>query len=238
MTWWDKLSLEIELEFARAQNFMGRHNHGRAQLPAKYWLQKRASQREYYARIKLEGGERYEARLRQSREKYRSEVGQRWYNAYHEANQQRRQERIAGKICKAEGCGKPVAERKSKSGPTPVFCSPECSRRTAGLAYYHRKRIATMKQSGAVGRWFITPHAVKRYRERIAPNRSYEEALGVLIRASEKARLVKVSVRGFEYYKGPAPERLRFRVRPAEKSEGDLPVLMTVLPAFDPPGSP
>lgn len=37
------------------------------------------------------------------------------------------------------------------------------------------------------GCWFITPHAVARYRERVRPNCSYEDALEDLIHESEHA---------------------------------------------------
>lgn len=39
------------------------------------------------------------------------------------------------------------------------------------------------------GRWFITPHAVRRYIRRT--KKSYRESLNDLIRISEKARFVK-----------------------------------------------
>jgi hypothetical protein len=36
------------------------------------------------------------------------------------------------------------------------------------------------------GRYFVTPHAVERFRERIAPHLSYGQALGAIIRGLEE----------------------------------------------------
>ena len=78
------------------------------------------------------------------------------------------------------------------------------------------------------GRWFITPHAVARYRQRFAPGFTYEEALAELIRASETARRVKVLVTGLVLYRGPKPRRLRFFLQ-EEVGPLALPALVTVL---------
>lgn len=37
------------------------------------------------------------------------------------------------------------------------------------------------------GRYFVTPHAVHRFRERIAPGLTYDQALGAIIRGLEEA---------------------------------------------------
>jgi hypothetical protein len=73
------------------------------------------------------------------------------------------------------------------------------------------------------GRWFITPHAVRRFMERAVRGATYEEALEPLITASETARLIRVvggtmthSVQLFQHYaksnfheKSPVPNGLR-----------------------------
>lgn len=82
----------------------------------------------------------------------------------------------------------------------------------------------------AVGKWFITPHAVERYRERIDPRASYEVALARLIDESMSAKRVKEISPGVALYRGRKPRRLRYCV--AEKGEM-LPQLLTVLTPFD-----
>jgi len=71
----------------------------------------------------------------------------------------------------------------------------------------------------AAGEWFITPHAIEKYRERFAPYLTYEEALEDLIEQSRKAHYVKTydhhpnSIRGgLELWRGPRPRRLRYWV--------------------------
>jgi hypothetical protein len=81
------------------------------------------------------------------------------------------------------------------------------------------------------GKWFITPHAVRRYIERVDLSASYEEALAELIRWSEVARPKKKIAPGVWLYRGPRPLRLRLRV--SHKGPG-LPQLMTVLKSKDP----
>lgn len=83
----------------------------------------------------------------------------------------------------------------------------------------------------AVGRWFVTPHAVQRYRDRIDPQASYEKALGVLIHLTARAHFVRPTREGAELWRlSGADGRLRFIVRASEL--GALPQLLTVLPAF------
>lgn len=79
------------------------------------------------------------------------------------------------------------------------------------------------------GRWFITPHAVARYRERIR-RCSYAEALGDLVALSDRAHLVRVDADGMEHWRGPRPLRLRFRVLPGTGPKGQL---VTVLRGCD-----
>lgn len=87
---------------------------------------------------------------------------------------------------------------------------------------------------GAAGRWFITPHAVDRYRRRVRHARgySYEEALAELVELSEKAHYVKELNDDCELWRGPRPHRLRFYVAPAD-GPVRLPQLMTVLAGYD-----
>jgi hypothetical protein len=80
----------------------------------------------------------------------------------------------------------------------------------------------------ASGPWFITPHAVTRYRERFAARATYEEALSELIRAALTARRVKLLPTGLVLYRGPKPRRLRFFLQ-EEVAPHALPVLVTVL---------
>ena len=80
------------------------------------------------------------------------------------------------------------------------------------------------------GKWFITPHAVARYRERIDRSLSYEQARDELVRCSERARRVKEITPGVWLYRGGKPRRLRFRV--AENGNG-APQLLTVLAGHD-----
>lgn len=80
------------------------------------------------------------------------------------------------------------------------------------------------------GRWFITPHAVRRYIERIAPRLTYEQALAELVRYSDTARRVKEISPGVALYRSGRPHRLRFRV--SETGPG-LPQLLTVMGGHD-----
>jgi hypothetical protein len=77
------------------------------------------------------------------------------------------------------------------------------------------------------GRFFVTPHAVARYQERVHRGISYERALGEILEAAERAHYVK-DYNGGQYWRGPKPMRLRLLVNNA--IEG-LPQIVTVLPA-------
>lgn len=100
------------------------------------------------------------------------------------------------------------------------------------------------ERTAARGRWFITPHAVERYIERVEPGLTYEQALGRLIDLSNAARHVKTYPRqpdspsekyrhGYELWRGPRPMRLRCWVAQPDKAEitghPALPALITVL---------
>lgn len=82
----------------------------------------------------------------------------------------------------------------------------------------------------AAGRWFVTPHAVHRYIERIDPRATYASALAYLIDQSEVARPMREIESGIVEYRGARPRRLRFRV--STRLPG-LPQLITVLGPFD-----
>lgn len=87
--------------------------------------------------------------------------------------------------------------------------------------------------TGAVGRWFVTLHAVNAFRSRAggASWMTYERALGEIINESTAARKLKDLDSGAELWRGPRPRRLRYIVMPDERY--GLPVLVTVLFAFD-----
>ena len=76
------------------------------------------------------------------------------------------------------------------------------------------------------GRWFITPHAVRRFIERVNPSWTYERALERLIDLSERTHRVKVMDDGVEEWRCGKPLRLRFRVSPAGQ-------LLTVLAPYN-----
>jgi hypothetical protein len=86
------------------------------------------------------------------------------------------------------------------------------------------------------GKWFITPHAVRRYIERVDRSATYERALAELVRFSEVARPIKEIAPGVWLYRGGKPLRLRFRVavdpRRSDGSPGK-PQLLTVMAGHD-----
>jgi len=86
-------------------------------------------------------------------------------------------------------------------------------------------------KAGARGRFFVTPHAVERYRERVHRGISYERALEEILSECDRAHYVKDYVGGKQYWRGPKPMRLRLLVAPSVGSE--LPQLVTILPASD-----
>ena len=54
------------------------------------------------------------------------------------------------------------------------------------------------------GRWFIAPHAVRRFIERVWPGATYEEALERLIALSASARLIREDHHpGIDLYRTP-----------------------------------
>lgn len=93
-----------------------------------------------------------------------------------------------------------------------------------------------------VGKFFVTPHAVRRYIERIQPDLGYEAALGEVIKLVEEARYIRPyanpGLPPGQLWRGPPVgprsandrrSRLRFVVVPNERP-GYLPAIVTVLP--------
>lgn len=90
---------------------------------------------------------------------------------------------------------------------------------------------STQSPSGAQGRWFVTPHAIDRFRQRTRQSHlTYEQALGAIIDESTRSHKVKDLDGGAQLWRGPKPRRLRYVV--VDDGVG-LPVLATVLFSFD-----
>ena len=90
------------------------------------------------------------------------------------------------------------------------------------------------------GRWFITPHAVRRYIDRVDRYATYEQALAELVRCSERARCVKEISPGIWLYREGKPRRLRFRVaaaKPLPDGSPGMPQLLTLMGGHDRPPS-
>lgn len=79
------------------------------------------------------------------------------------------------------------------------------------------------------GPWFVTPHAVRRFIERVAPGMTYEEAIATLIRASKEAKLVRTDHHpGVDVYRTPRVSgRGGMRMWVSRRGPG-APQLMTV----------
>jgi hypothetical protein len=86
-------------------------------------------------------------------------------------------------------------------------------------------------KTGARGRFFVTPHAVERYQERVHRGICYDRALREILEICERAHYVKDYHGGAQYWRGPKPMRLRLLVAPAVGDE--LPQVITILPAAD-----
>lgn len=111
--------------------------------------------------------------------------------------------------------------------------APYWHQRTRRLCHVPVQRLGETLAVGEVtGRFFVTPHAVERYRERIPGKRglSYEQALGELIRLLDRAHRVRVDDNGTELWRVGNPTRLRFRVQPSSLG---LPQVLTVMMPFD-----
>lgn len=105
----------------------------------------------------------------------------------------------------------------------------------------HRQHDST--QTGAAGRFFVTPHAVHRFQQHYRPDASYNRALGELVRLTSAGRLVgpakgeqlRAAFGELELWRGPRVgtharqsrvSRLRFIVG---RNESGLPQVVTVL---------
>jgi hypothetical protein len=86
-------------------------------------------------------------------------------------------------------------------------------------------------KEGARGRWFVTPHALQRWREHFDRRSAALVALDHLIAECESAHFVKALDTGAQLWRGAQPRRARFVV--SVGSEGSLPALVTVLSTFD-----
>jgi len=78
------------------------------------------------------------------------------------------------------------------------------------------------------GRWFVTPHAVNRYIERVDRKLSYDDALAHIIKDSELARFVrqlpdKDGIR-VELWRGKRPHRVRYTI----VDSTPLPIVVTL----------
>lgn len=133
--------------------------------------------------------------------------------------------------CGARKCRRRAAYAAERARPQHA----EANRRRCAAWYQankarHLANVAKRKHplapvsSGAAGRFFITPHAVMRYSERVGAL-TYEAALAALIDETARAHFVKRLATGAELWRGPSPRRLRFIVGPGR---GEKPALVTV----------
>lgn len=83
---------------------------------------------------------------------------------------------------------------------------------------------------GATGRFFVTPHALRRYIERIRPGMCEREAREELLRYAARAKVVRRTRNKGVLMRAPRPLRFRFVVGPGT---GVLPAILTVLPPHD-----
>lgn len=78
-------------------------------------------------------------------------------------------------------------------------------------------------------RYWVTEHAVQRYRERVDKRCSPGRARRILLQQMQEAHFVKVQDNGLELWRGPKPRRLRLLIT----RQGGVFVLESVLFAFD-----
>lgn len=78
------------------------------------------------------------------------------------------------------------------------------------------------------GRYFVTPHAVKQFRARIAPRLSYDQALGAIIRGLEETESEPKPCHSGKavYIRVRRPYAFRAVIAPGE---GELPAVITIL---------
>lgn len=77
-------------------------------------------------------------------------------------------------------------------------------------------------------RWLVAPHAVARFRQRVAAWPS-DRVRHYLIEQCHGAHFVKMLACGLELWRGPKPRRIRLRV----SRQGNVLVLESVLFTFD-----
>lgn len=87
---------------------------------------------------------------------------------------------------------------------------------------------APLKRLSDELRWFITPHAVVRFRQRVT-DWTEHRVRHYLVSQCRDAHRVKLLACGLELWRGPKPRRLRLRV----SRQGNVLVLESVLFAFD-----
>ena len=66
-----------------------------------------------------------------------------------------------------------------------------------------RDPIGGLVKTGAVGRFYVTPHALRRYTERCRPHLSQARALDELVSMVDRAERVRVFADGHELWRGP-----------------------------------
>ena len=108
--------------------------------------------------------------------------------------------------------------------------APYWHQRTSAVCHVPIQRLGE-RLDGAVGEFFVTPHAIERYRERVPGKArlSYEQALGELVKLLRTAHFVSLSGDGTELWRVGRPTRLRFRVGRAAPG---LPQVLTVMMPF------
>ena len=77
-------------------------------------------------------------------------------------------------------------------------------------------------------RWFVSPHAVVRFRQRVA-DWTNDRVRHYLVEQCRGAHFVKALACGLELWRGPKPRRIRLRV----SRQGNVLVLESVLFTFD-----
>ena len=83
----------------------------------------------------------------------------------------------------------------------------------------------------AVGKFFITPHAVRRFMERgYLRGATYEAALAEMIKLADRAHYVKPLRDGVELWRTGAPGRWRLRIG---RGNSGLPQVLTIMQGHD-----
>lgn len=109
----------------------------------------------------------------------------------------------------------------------------ECSARPGGAPSRDGAKLlraADAAEQDIVGEWYITPHAIDRFIERVRPWWSREQAFRWLVEASQTAQLRRVDEGGVEHWQSTTAPRCRLRVT---RNDHGQRVLMTVLTPHD-----